>query len=167
MEIIHSIFGVMKRTSKSCHLIQILPPPTRLRSCRKSANWSISTHHRNIRSQIPDSPKPNKVLAESLQPSAITPMQMPPSGVYPKTRKTPTLNSMADNTDPYQQRCIRRKPGNHAESRQVILNFIEEAQRINGFHKSGKYEQSPQQKTAEVHPNFPDNMFLVNLQIQS
>ena len=68
---------------------------------------------------------------------------------------------------PYQQGRIRRKPENHAESRQVILNFIEETQRINSFHKSGKYEQSPQQKTAEVHPNFPDNMFLVNLQIQS
>ena len=63
--------------------------------------------------------------------------------------------------------AARRKPGNHAESRQVILNFIEETQRINSFYKSGKYEQSPQQKTAEVHPNFPDNMFLVNLQIQS
>ena len=58
------------------------------------------------------------------------PIQMPPSGVYPKQENTYT-ELYGRQRYPYQQGRIRRKPGNHAESRQVILNFIEETQRIN------------------------------------
>ncbi len=91
---------------------------------------------------------------------------MPPSGVCQKQENAYTEL----NADCLQYRCQerqKRKPGNHAESRQIILNFIEETQRINSLHKSGKYEQSRQKKTAEVHPNFPIICILVNLQIQS
>ena len=53
------------------------------------------------------------------------------------------------------------------QMQKISICALKKDRKANSFHKSGKYEQSPQQKTAEVHPNFPDNMFLVNLQIQS